>query len=112
MRAIVLEEHGGPEVLTMREVPDPVPGPGEVLVEVSATAVNRADLLQRMGLYPGPPMEHEIPGLEFAGTVVSLGPGFPGPGHAWPGACGPGGPLPGVGDASLPPMTPQGSDPP
>ena len=70
MRAIVLDTHGGPEVLTLREVPEPVPGPEEVLVEVAATAVNRADLLQRMGLYPGPPMPHEIPGLEFAGTVV------------------------------------------
>jgi NADPH:quinone reductase len=73
MRAIVLEEHGGPEVLTLREVPDPAPGPDEVLVDVSATAVNRADLLQRMGLYPGPPMPHEIPGLEFAGTIAQVG---------------------------------------
>ena len=49
MRAIVLESHGGPEVLTAREVPEPVPGPEEVLIDVAATAVNRADLLQRMG---------------------------------------------------------------
>ena len=54
-------------MLTIREVPDPVPGPDEVLVDVRATALNRADLLQRMGLYPGPPMAHEIPGMEFAG---------------------------------------------
>ena len=73
MRAVVLEEHGGPEVLTVREVPDPVPGPEEVLVEVMATALNRADLLQRMGFYPGPPMDHEIPGMEFAGRVVGRG---------------------------------------
>jgi putative PIG3 family NAD(P)H quinone oxidoreductase len=73
MRAIVLDGYGGPEVLTVQEVPDPTPGPDEVLVAVSATAVNRADLLQRMGLYPGPPMAHEIPGLEFAGTVVAVG---------------------------------------
>ncbi len=73
MRAIVLSEHGGPEVLVMTDVPDPVPGPEEVLVEVTATAVNRADLLQRMGLYPGPPMSHEIPGLEFAGRVIEVG---------------------------------------
>jgi len=73
MRAIVLESHGGPEVLIARDVPDPVPGPEEVLVDVAATAVNRADLLQRMGLYPGPPMPHEIPGLEFAGTVAAAG---------------------------------------
>src|SRR5437868_12795853 len=73
MRAIVLESHGGPEVLQVREVHDPEPGPEEVLVGVVATALNRADLLQRRGFYPGPPMEHEIPGMEFAGRVVGLG---------------------------------------
>ena len=73
MRAVVLESYGGPEVLTIREVPDPVPGPEEVLVELAATALNRADLLQRMGLYPGPPMPAEIPGMEFSGTVIGLG---------------------------------------
>lgn len=73
MRAIVLESHGGPEVLTMREVPDAVAGPDEVVVRIAATAINRADLLQVKGFYPGPPMPHEIPGMEFAGTVISLG---------------------------------------
>jgi putative PIG3 family NAD(P)H quinone oxidoreductase len=73
MRAVVLEEKGGPEVLTLREVPDPEPGPEELLVDVVATALNRADLLQRRGLYPGPPMAHEIPGLEFAGRVAAVG---------------------------------------
>ena len=74
MRAVVLRAHGGPEVLTIEDVPDPVPGPEEVLVEVRATALNRADILQRMGLYANPaPEAHEIPGLEFAGTVVALG---------------------------------------
>lgn len=75
MRAIVLESYGDPEVLQAMEVPDPVPGPEEVLVDVVATAVNRADLLQRMGLYPdpGPPVENEIPGLEFAGRVAAAG---------------------------------------
>ncbi|GJM39363.1 MAG: NAD(P)H quinone oxidoreductase [Acidimicrobiales bacterium] len=73
MRAIVLEEKGGPEVLQVRDVPDPIAGPEEVVVQIVSTAVNRADLLQRMGLYPGPPMEHEIPGLEYAGRVVSAG---------------------------------------
>lgn len=73
MRAVVIEAHGGPEALTVREVPDPVPGPEEVLVAVTATAVNRADVLQRMGIYPGPPGEHEIPGLEFAGRVAAVG---------------------------------------
>lgn len=74
MRAVVLHSYGGPEVLTIEEVADPVPGPDEVLVEVAATALNRADLLQRMGLYPDPRrVKPEIPGLEFAGTVVSVG---------------------------------------
>ncbi len=73
MRAVVLEEYGGPEVLVVKEVPDPAPGPEEVLVAVTGSAVNRADCLQRMGLYPGPPGEHEIPGLEFAGRVAGLG---------------------------------------
>lgn len=73
MRAVVLEEYGGPEVLELREVPEPTPGPDELLVGVVATAVNRADLLQRLGLYAGPPMDHEIPGLEFAGRVVERG---------------------------------------
>lgn len=74
MRAVVLHSYGGPEVLGIEEVADPVPGPDEVLVEVAATALNRADLLQRMGLYPDPRrVKPEIPGLEFAGTVVALG---------------------------------------
>jgi putative PIG3 family NAD(P)H quinone oxidoreductase len=75
MNAVVLESYGGPEVLTLREVPDPVPAPDEVLVAVAGTALNRADLLQRMGLYPdpGPPAVHEIPGMEFAGRVVEVG---------------------------------------
>lgn len=76
MRAIVIEKPGGPEVLTMREVDDPLPGKGEVRVRVRATAVNRADLLQRRGAYPAPPdSPADIPGLEFAGEVESLGPG-------------------------------------
>src|SRR5688572_31550267 len=76
MRAIVLKSHGEPDVLTLAEVPDPEPGPEEVLVEIAATALNRADVLQRMGLYPepGPAREHEIPGMELSGTVVGRGP--------------------------------------
>jgi putative PIG3 family NAD(P)H quinone oxidoreductase len=75
VRAVVLREHGGPEVLVITESADPVPGPEEVLVRVHATALNRADLLQRMGMYPNPsPADDEIPGLEFAGEVVSCGP--------------------------------------
>ena len=74
MRAVVLRSHGGPEVLTLEDVPDPVIGPEEVLVEVRATALNRADLLQRLGLYPNPAREDlEIPGMELAGTVVEIG---------------------------------------
>ncbi|MFP4512216.1 MAG: NAD(P)H-quinone oxidoreductase [Acidimicrobiales bacterium] len=73
MRAVVLTEHGEPDVLTVAEVADPVPGPDEVLVDVAATALNRADLLQRRGRYPGPPMDHEIPGMELAGRVAAVG---------------------------------------
>ena len=74
MRAVVLHSHGGPEVLTIEEVAGPVPGADEVLVQVAATALNRADLLQRMGLYPDPrKVQPEIPGLEFAGTVAAVG---------------------------------------
>lgn len=74
MRAVVLSTHGGPEVLAVTEVADPVAGPEEVLVAVHATALNRADLLQRMGMYPNPfPDGPEIPGLEFAGVVEAVG---------------------------------------
>ncbi len=74
MRAVVIEEYGGPEVLQVTEVPDPVPGPDEIRVRVAHTAVNRADTLQRAGGYPDPRQRaHEIPGLEYAGTVESVG---------------------------------------
>ncbi|MDE0664304.1 MAG: NAD(P)H-quinone oxidoreductase [Acidimicrobiaceae bacterium] len=73
MRAIVITEKGGPEVLVVQEVPDPVPGPEEVLVDIVTSAINRADLLQRRGMYPGPPGDYEIPGLEFAGRVAATG---------------------------------------
>jgi putative PIG3 family NAD(P)H quinone oxidoreductase len=74
MRAVVLRSHGGPEVLTIEDVDEPVPGAEEVLVAVRASALNRADLLQRQGLYANPhPEAVEIPGLEFAGTVVAVG---------------------------------------
>ncbi len=78
MHAITLPSSGGPEVLTMAEVPDPVPGPGEVLLEVHATAVNRADVMQRQGFYPPPPGASELPGLECSGRVVALGDGASG----------------------------------
>lgn len=73
MQAIVLEAYGDPDVLRRREVPDPVAAPEEAVVAISATALNRADLLQRRGLYPGPPMPHEIPGMELSGTVIAIG---------------------------------------
>lgn len=79
MHAIVIREPGPPSVLTWTEVPDPEPGPGEVLVEVAATAVNRADLMQRQGLYPPPPGASPYPGLECSGRVVALGSDVTGP---------------------------------
>lgn len=76
MKAIVISRFGGPEVLELREVPSPEPGPGEARVRVRATAVNRADLMQRMGGYPAPPgSPADIPGLEFAGEVDAVGAG-------------------------------------
>ena len=72
MRAVVLTEFGEPDVLRIAEVPVPTPAPDEILVRVHATALNRADLLQRRGFYPNPfPGEHDIPGMEFAGEVVT-----------------------------------------
>ncbi len=73
MRAVIAAEPGGPEVLTVAELPDPEPGPGEVVLDVRATAVNRADLLQRQGLYPPPPGASEILGLECSGTISAVG---------------------------------------
>ncbi|SDH85977.1 putative NAD(P)H quinone oxidoreductase, PIG3 family [Sinosporangium album] len=74
MRAIVITEPGGPEVLSWREVPDPRPARGEVLIEVTASAVNRADLLQRKGFYDPPPGTSPYPGLEVSGVVAEAGP--------------------------------------
>jgi putative PIG3 family NAD(P)H quinone oxidoreductase len=76
MKAVVISRPGGPEVLDVREVDRPEPGTGEILVRVRATALNRADLMQREGRYPAPPgAPADIPGLEFAGEVAALGPG-------------------------------------
>ncbi|MDS1271570.1 NAD(P)H-quinone oxidoreductase [Lipingzhangella sp. LS1_29] len=74
MRAIVVEEPGGPEALDWREVADPEPGPGEALVEVAATAVNRADMVQREGRYPPPPGASPYLGLECSGRIIGFGP--------------------------------------
>ncbi|WP_030017787.1 NAD(P)H-quinone oxidoreductase [Streptomyces monomycini] len=78
MRAITIPEPGGPDALVWAEVPDSQPSEGEVLVEVAATAVNRADLLQRQGFYDPPPGAPPYPGLECAGRVKALGPGVSG----------------------------------
>jgi putative PIG3 family NAD(P)H quinone oxidoreductase len=78
MRAVTLTAFGGPEVLTVSEVPTPVPGPEQVLVRVRASALNRADTLQRKGFYPAPPGDSEILGLELAGEVESWGAGVQG----------------------------------
>ncbi|MFI8367390.1 NAD(P)H-quinone oxidoreductase [Streptomyces sp. NPDC085460] len=78
MHAITIPEPGGPEALVWAEVPDPVPGEGEVLVEVVASAVNRADVLQRQGFYNPPPGSSPYPGLECAGRITALGPGVSG----------------------------------
>jgi putative PIG3 family NAD(P)H quinone oxidoreductase len=74
MKAVVITRFGGPEVLEIQDVPTPQPGPDEVLVRVHGTALNRADLLQRIGRYAAPAGAAEnIPGLEFAGEVAELG---------------------------------------
>ncbi len=71
MRAIVITKPGEPDVLQIRQVPDPIPGPEELLVDVRATALNRADLAQRRGGYAAPPdAPADIPGLEFSGVVA------------------------------------------
>ncbi|XP_069567806.1 quinone oxidoreductase PIG3 [Brachyistius frenatus] len=78
MRAVCVDVPGPPENLLLRTIPRPQPRDGQVLIKVHATALNRADLLQRRGLYPPPPGESDIIGLEVAGTVDSVGPGVKG----------------------------------
>ena len=74
MRAVIITEAGGPEVLQVQEIEEPTPGPEDVLVEVKATALNRADLAQRRGRYPAPPgTRNDVPGLEMAGVVAAVG---------------------------------------
>ncbi|MFE5288112.1 NAD(P)H-quinone oxidoreductase [Nocardia sp. NPDC056611] len=76
MYAVTLDGFGGPEVMKWAQVDDlPAPGPGEVAIDVTAAGVNRADLLQRQGLYPPPTGASEILGLEVSGTVAEVGPG-------------------------------------
>ena len=75
MRAVVIREFGGPDVLELSELPDPKPSHGEVLIRVAAAGVNRADLAQREGGYPPPAGAPEWPGMEISGTVIELGSG-------------------------------------
>jgi putative PIG3 family NAD(P)H quinone oxidoreductase len=75
MRCIEIREPGGPEVLQPAERPDPVPGAGELLIDVVAAGVNRPDVMQRKGGYPPPPGASDIPGLEVSGTVMAVGAG-------------------------------------
>ncbi|MEV1286652.1 NAD(P)H-quinone oxidoreductase [Micromonospora sp. NPDC049679] len=74
MHAITIPEPGGPDALVWAQVPDPRPGPGEVVIDVTASAVNRADLLQRQGHYPPPPGAPAYPGLECSGVISAVGP--------------------------------------
>jgi len=75
MRAVVIARFGGPEVLELRDVARPEPGTGQVLVRVRATALNRADVIQREGRYPAPTgWPQDIPGIEFAGEIAECGP--------------------------------------
>jgi NADPH:quinone reductase len=94
MRAVVITQPGGPEVLTVQDVPTPRPGAEQVLVRIRAAGLNRADILQRVGHYPAPPgSPSNIPGLEFAGEVAELGAGVTAvqPGQRVYGICGGGG---------------------
>jgi putative NAD(P)H quinone oxidoreductase, PIG3 family len=75
MYAVTITRPGGPEVLQWTEVEDPRPGPGEVVIEVTAAGVNRADLLQRSGFYPPPPGASPYPGLECSGVIAEVGSG-------------------------------------
>jgi putative PIG3 family NAD(P)H quinone oxidoreductase len=78
MRAVVADQPGGPEVLTVVERPDPEPGPGEVVLDIAAAGLNRADLLQRQGFYPPPPGADDVLGMECSGTVAAVGDGVEG----------------------------------
>src|SRR5262245_15016834 len=78
MICVEISQPGGPEVLRPVERPDPEPGPGDVLIRVAAAGINRPDVLQRQGAYPPPPGASDIPGLEVAGTIVSVGAGVDG----------------------------------
>ena len=78
MRAITFDAPGDEDVLVVSDVPEPVPGPGELLIDVAAAGVNNADLMQRRGRYPVPPGASPILGLECSGTIAGIGPGVRG----------------------------------
>ncbi|MGW2283813.1 NAD(P)H-quinone oxidoreductase [Streptomyces phaeochromogenes] len=78
MKAVTITQPGGPEVLKWAEAPDPAPSDGEVLIQVAASAVNRADLLQRQGFYDPPPGSSPYPGLECSGRIAAVGAGVSG----------------------------------
>ena len=78
MRAVIAEGGGGPEVLNVVERPDPEPGPGEVVLDIAAAGLNRADLLQRRGHYAPPPGSSDVLGMECSGTVSAVGAGVEG----------------------------------
>jgi putative PIG3 family NAD(P)H quinone oxidoreductase len=73
MRAVTITAPGGPEVLKIAEVPDPAPAAGEVVIDIAAAGLNRADLLQRQGLYPPPPGAPPYPGMECSGRISAIG---------------------------------------
>src|SRR5271155_3604904 len=75
MRAMVVKRYGPPDVFEVREIPDPQPKPGEVVIRVKAVGVNFADLLQRMGIYPGTPKPPFVPGFEVSGVVEKIAEG-------------------------------------
>lgn len=78
MRAVIADGAGEPDVLKLEEFPDPEPGPGEVVLDIAAAGLNRADLLQRRGFYPPPPGASDILGMECSGTVAAVGEGVTG----------------------------------
>src|SRR5512141_2445066 len=75
MRAVIAPDPGGPEALVVTDLPDPTPGPGELVIDMTATAVNRADTMQRQGFYPPPPGASDVLGLECSGVVSAGGEG-------------------------------------
>src|SRR3954468_4051574 len=75
MRAVIAPDPGGPEALIVTDLPDPAPAPGEVVIDIVASAVNRADTLQRQGFYPPPPGASDILGMECSGRISAVGEG-------------------------------------